>query len=857
MRNKSSLLLSFFILIGFSVFSQKIQSPEEFLGYKAGERFTYHHRMLAYFQHVAETSPNVQFIEYGKSVEGRPLIAVAISSAENLSNLDALKQTNLQKTGIMEGDAAGQQLPIVWMSYNIHGNEASGAEAAILTLYHLTGSPSDEVSEWLENMIIVLDPCLNPDGREKYAVWFHQVVGTNPNPRRESWEHNEPWPGSRVNHYLFDLNRDWAWQTQAETRQRLAFYYQWMPHVHIDFHEMGYNSPYFFGPGAKPYHEAMTAWQSEFQKKMGEGLSRVFDRNHALYFTSESFDLFSPAFGDTWPTFNGALGFTYEQGGGSRAGLAVITETGDTLSFEKRVDNHYAASIGTLQTAFENRERILKEFNAYFRDGATRFAGDYKSYIIRSESGRDNIRELLSLLDRNNIRYYYPARPDTRVTGFDYATRKDITFTLQKKDIVVPVRQPQSHFVKVLFEPEAAFHDTVSYDLTAWSLPYIYGLQAVATKSETAVHPNSRPEISFTPSPRPTEPPYAYLVEWEDFNSVKFLSALLEKKFTVRYAEKGFEMGKRKYPKGTLVIVRGENGGKGVEFDSLLFGLAEEAMVLLHNTPTGRSDSGKDLGSSAFVYIRPLNIAILKGNGIAGNSVGELWFYFDQEISYPVSLIDVEQVPAADLSAYDLVIMPSGSYQTQATSKLMAFARNGGRLIAMERALQSFEKDSSLVFGKTVTAFREQQKKKLMTPPKDPDSLLIRLEDRRKQFADNIVASSIFRLSFDDSHPASFGLGKDSYIMRRNSSLYPYLPSGTLNIAYFDKNSHMTGFVGERIKKEVDQKLSIGQEPVGRGNIIYVSDSPVYRAFWHTGKILLGNLVFLEPSVFLRQNYDQ
>lgn len=839
-----------------SAFAKNIQSPGEFLGYEIGERFTYHHLVVSYFKHVAENSPKVQLMEYGRTYENRPLIAVVISSEANLSRIEKLKENNLIKAGLKEGKVEGEQLPIVWLSYNIHGNEASGTEVAIKVLHHLATDKSKEVTEWLDNMIIIIDPCLNPDGREKYAVWYHQAAGQNINTSRESWEHNEPWPGSRVNHYLFDLNRDWVWQTQKETQQRLAFYQQWMPHVHIDFHEMGYESPYFFAPGAKPYNEAMTGWQVEFQGILGQGLAKVFDERGERYFTDEAFDLFTPIFGDTWPTFNGALGFTFEQGGGSAAGLAVTTSTGDTLSLHKRIGNHYASTLGTLSTVFKYKTKIPEEFNSYFKDGTKRFSSDYQTYIIRGNENSDNIRELFNLLDRNMISYYNPSQAGRKINGYDYFTRKNISHQLSKNDVIIPASQPHSHMVKVLFEPESKFNDTISYDLTAWSLPYVYGLSAIAVKEAIPVNKNVKPGFEPIVNQTSTSAPYAWIVEWKSFSSVKYLAALLKQKVKVRYAQTAFEMDKKKFPRGSLIINRTENQYFKGNLDSVLTGLANTHQIDLVSTTTGKSVKGKDFGSTDFRFIKPFKIAIIKGRGVAGNSVGELWFYFDQEVNYPVSLIDIEQIANLDITSYDIVIMPSGNYPQPVMEKIVSFAKAGGRVIAMERSLQAFEKDKNLIFGKNTSEFRDKLEKEKQAAKKGPDSLLVRFEDRRKIAVEGISASSIYRLSLDSSHPFSYGIGSEIFISKRNSSVYPYLPETAYNVGYYRTGAHVSGYVGSKLKKELENTLGIGQEGVGRGSIIFVTDSPVYRSFFHSGKLLFGNMVFLESSLFLQQRYE-
>ncbi len=850
------LLFILFLTTSHLVKTQNIKSPHDYLGYELGRRFTYHHLIVSYFRHIDANSDKVQIVQYGTTYENRPLIAAIVTSAANQMNIEQLRLNNLITAGLREGKTEGEQLPIVWLSYNIHGNEASGSEAALKTLHYLVSSNKEEVNNWLDSLIIIIDPCLNPDGREKYAVWFHQAAGQNIITDMASWEHREPWPGFRTNHYLFDLNRDWLWQTQTESRQRIVFYQQWMPHVHIDFHEMGFENPYFFPPVAKPMHEALTEWQVEFQKILGSQLSKVFDKKKELYFTGEIFDLFSPAFGDTWPTFNGALGYTFEQGGGGSAGLAVINSAGDTITLRDRITNHFSSTIGTLETVFKNRNRILTEFNKYFNPAShKRVSSDFQSYIIKANKNLGNIADLLNLLDRNQISYYYPAKSNRRIHGFDFFTRTEVSYQLNQNNIIIPVNQAFSQMVQVLFEPKTVFSDTISFDLTAWALPYIFNVPTLAVKEAIPVNKSIRPKIKTITNSIPASRPFAYITEWNNFNSIKFLSSLLQEKIKVRFAQSPFEIGGRKFPEGSLVINLGENRYLNSNIDSLLVSLANKSNIELFATSTGRVEKGKDLGSSDYRLISPMKIAIIKGNGIVPSAIGELWFYFDREINFPASLINIDHIANLDLLDYDLIIMPSGSYSKAVMDVLLSFVRKGGRLIALERSLLAFERDTTLVFGKTVSDFRKNRLKELQAGKNHPDSLLVRFEDRRKRALQNVSASSIYKLTLDRTHPFSFGIGNELFIMKRNSNVFPYLPEKAYNIGYFRTNAHKSGFVGKKLKNDLENSLGIGQEILGEGNIIYITDSPVFRAIFTDGKFLLGNMIFLGSSLSLSERY--
>jgi hypothetical protein len=314
---KKIILISACLFI-FSISFSQIKSPEEFLGYSIGSRFTPHYKLVSYFQYVAENSPNtVKLEKYGETNEHRPLYLAFISSAENTANLENIRMNNMRLANLAKDKMmpAENSPAIVWLSYNVHGNEAASSEASMLTLFSLIDPKNTSTREWLKNTVVIIDPCLNPDGRDRYVNWYQSVVGNQYNPLAMSREHSEPWPRGRSNHYNFDLNRDWAWQTQLESRQRVAQYNQWLPQVHVDFHEQSYNAPYYFAPAAQPYHEVITKWQRDFQKIIGKNNAKYFDKNGWLYFTNERFDLLYPSYGDTYPIYNGSIGMTYEQGG--------------------------------------------------------------------------------------------------------------------------------------------------------------------------------------------------------------------------------------------------------------------------------------------------------------------------------------------------------------------------------------------------------------------------------------------------------------------------------------------------------------------------------------------------------------
>ncbi len=460
----------------------QVASPEQFLGYKLGSRFTPHYKLVNYVYQVAQQAPDrVKVEQYGQTSEGRPLLLVYVASKENFPRLESIRSNNLRLTGMLKDKvAATEETPaIVWLSYNVHGNEPSSSEAAMLTLYELLNPSNTKTNEWLKNTVAIIDPCINPDGRERYVNWVTQMEGKYPDANPIAREHNEPWPGGRTNHYNFDLNRDWAWQTQLETQQRLVKYNQWLPQVHVDFHEQGYNAPYYFAPAAEPFHDVITPWQREFQVTIGKNNARYFDQNGWLYFTKERFDLFYPSYGDTYPLYNGAIGMTYEQGGHSRGGLAVTTEDGDTLTLYDRLLHHYTTGMSTIEIASLNAAKLVKEFHTYYTNAVQNPVGEFKSYVFKYD-GTDKLQRLERLLNRNGIEWAFGT--EQSLTGFNYFTGKTEAVKASAKDLVVTASQPKSNLLRVLFERISRLSDSATYDITAWSVPFAYGITTYGIK---------------------------------------------------------------------------------------------------------------------------------------------------------------------------------------------------------------------------------------------------------------------------------------------------------------------------------------------------------------------------------------
>lgn len=830
MKHFLALAALFFISI-ISLFGQSLKSPEAFLGYSLGDQYTPHHKIVSYFLQAAAAKPTVMKIEqYGATSEGRPLLLAFVASEENLSRLEEIRKNNLRLTGMLNDKPGDVNAPaIVWLSYNVHGNETSSSEVSMKTLYELLNPLNAQTKEYLKNVVVIIDPCINPDGRERYVNWFMQMKGKNTNPDPNGREHNEPWPGGRFNHYNFDLNRDWAWQTQLETQQRMLQYNKWMPQVHSDYHEQGYNNPYYFAPAAQPYHEVITAWQRDFQVAIGKNNAKYFDANGWLYFTKEVFDLFYPSYGDTYPTFNGSIGMTFEQGGGSRAGAAVVTNNGDTLTLKDRIEHHFTTSMSTLEVVSKNTARVVKEFKQFFDAGINNGVGDYKSFVITDVS-TNKINGLKRLLDLNGITY--GTANEGNLKGFNYFTGKEESF-VATNSMVVSTYQPKGVLAKVLFEPRSKLIDSATYDITAWSLPYAFGLQAYAVKEKIGfVKFGEKQQNNLVP-----ETAYGYLVSYVSFEDAKFLAAIINAGIKVRYAEKDFNFNGNKYKRGTLIILKKGNEGKldafavaALKFDANIAAIS-----------SGFVEAGADFGSEKVHFIRKPNVAMLTGVGVDASAAGEVWYLFEQQLNYPITLINAENIGNINWKNIDVLILPNGRYkfltEKDGANDLKSWVRQGGKVIAMENAV------AQMAAGDWGIKLKKEEDEK-----KDDKQLtygeLKRYEESEHNGIMSNIAGAIYKIELDNSHPLALGFPGYFYNLKQDANMYEFLKDGW-NVGVMKKDSYVTGFVGNKLKEKIKEGVSIGVQDYGKGSIVYLADNPIFRCFWENGKMLFTNAVFL------------
>ena len=820
----------FSLVFVFAVMSlpAQLKTPADFLGYEIGTEFSRHADVVDYFEHVAAESNMVTYQAYGKTNERRPLTYAIISSPSNLANIETIRTDNLKSIGLANG-TANPEIAIVWLSYNVHGNEASSTEAAMVTLYELI----TKKQAWLENTVVIMDPCINPDGRDRYANWYNTVKSTPYDTNQSATEHNEPWPGGRPNHYLFDLNRDWAWATQVESRARLKVYNKWMPHIHVDFHEQGINEPYYFAPAAEPFHEIISDWQRDFQVQIGKNHARYFDQEGWLFFTRERFDLLYPSYGDTYPTFMGAIGMTYEQAGHGRAGLGIDTDEGYELTLKDRVAHHTTTGLSTVEISSQNARKLTSEFKRFFNNANLK----YKSYAMNGHP--DKINALTKLLDLHEITYGFSN--SGTANGYHYTTNSNGSMNLAGA-LVVSTNQPKGKMVKALLEPDAKLSDPLTYDITAWSIPHAYGLDAIASTSLISAN-GSNPVSGVTNQTKSDGP--GYIVSWNSLDDATFLAELLRENIKVRFSEKDLKFEGQAFNRGSLLITKFDNK-TNPNFDTKVVAIANKHNRKLFAPSSSFSDNGTDFGSPDIKLVPKNRIALLKGDGVSSLNYGSIWHFFEKQLQYPVTSIDMDDFSARTLQNFDVLVLPGGWYGSQFNGDtldgLKSWIRSGGKVIAMSSAVNSFSgKDGFSIKPNENNDEDEDEDESILTP----------YDQRERERVQNFITGSIYKVTLDPTHPMAFGYDDTYFSLKLGSSSFKFLDGG-FNVGYIkDDAVSFSGFSGEKAKASLKNSLVFGEERMGRGSIIYMVDDVLFRSFWENGKLLFVNsLFFVNSNVF-------
>ncbi|HEY6066683.1 MAG TPA: M14 family zinc carboxypeptidase [Thermoanaerobaculia bacterium] len=833
----------------------RVPTPDKVLGFKIGDRFATHAEVGAYVRAVAAAAPERVRVEtYGSTPEGRELLLVTVTSPENHARIEELAASDraLYSPTSAKPASPPADLPIfVWFSYGVHGDEASSPDAALATLYHLAASRDAETAELLRRVVLTMDPMVNPDGRMRYLSWLSTAVNGEPDPNPDAREHHPAWPRGRTNHFGFDLNRDWAWVTQPETRARIARYRKTPPQVHVDFHEMSPESSYFFPPAAEPLHSGLQRDSVKWLGVFGRENASAFDAHGWTYFIRETFDLFYPGYGDSWPFFNGAVGMTYEMAGGPGGGLAYRRKDGSVLTLKERALKHFTTGLSTLATAAAHRADLLRDFASA---RAAAFAQPARSYVIPAGQDPYRLRIFLDTLAAQGIevrRSKAGGRDDAFVIDTAQPSGALAAALLDEKSEIPP---------KFLEEARTRFlrrEDEGFYDVTAWSLPAAFGLDVSRGASRTAAG-----EVAQRQPGRVARSGarLGYLVRSPGLAAFPILGRCGEMRIPASVAAKSFRVSGQTYPVGTLFLRR---DGAPRDLDAVVTDLAGSTGADFDGVESAWTEEGIALGSQRFVPWKPSRVGLLVGPGIDRSSSGWALDAFTRVFQYPVSVLDPDSFDDADLSRYDVLVVPDGSARTvgalgkRNAEALRAWAKAGGVIVAIGGGGALLrEKDVGLSDATEWKAPREKESEK---KPEEKESSST---DAKKSTASPTPAGeadienrripipgAIFRTRVKPDHFLLFGSPDPPRVLLSTDAplVAPGDPFETVVSIERDKPLASGHAWPEAVDRMAGTPYLIA-EPAGKGWAITFLDDPNFRGFWLGTEVLFGNATILAPS---------
>lgn len=812
-------------------FDPGIARPEQVLGHLIGTRHTRPEQVEAYFRQIASQSNRVTFATHGSTYEGRNLFHAIVTSPANQARIEEIRQRNIQLTEspASVSDASLKEMPaVVILGYSIHGNEASGTEAAVLLLYYLAAGQGKAISDILDNAVVIINPMLNPDGRSRFVNWANANRGRVATSDPADREHNEPWPGGRTNHYLFDMNRDWLPAQLKESQGRLVLYHHWRPQLQTDHHEMGSSSTFFFQPGIPTRDNPNTPKSTvELTQKFASFHARQLNEVGSLYYSEESFDDFYYGKGSTYPDVNGAVGILFEQAS-SRALTRDIP--GGRLDFEFTIRNQFASSLSSLAAVVQMKVDLLKNQREFYRDALNIADHDgISAYAFDLDRYPDRGRSLVEVLLRHDIRVYQAAN------GFFTEGRKEEDY---QTAVIVPVRQRQSKLLKTIMERVTSFNDSEFYDISTWSFPQAFGVKVDSLKGETADLLGE--QISEVPTRagflRGVDHPYAYLLEWSTFSAPSALFKLQQKGVQARLMtiESTVETaaGTRSFPPSTVIIPALQQNLTPEELNEAIREVVAEDGIRVHAVATGLTPSGPDLGGASTQILEMPKVAILAGEGTSSYQVGELWFLLNERLGIPVSLLELSSASRNGLNAYNTLIIPSGSYREldeTLIGKIQEWNKAGGALITTDEGTRW------AIEHKLVNA-------KLREVPKDAEEIAYK-DVRAKRQLDSIPGT-IFELNLDNSHPVAYRNDPVMAVMRSHTYFVERSPEPGVNVAVYSDNPLLSGYASQKNIDLIKGSLAIIAYRQGSGAVVGFVDDPAFRAHWHGTSSLFINAVF-------------
>ena len=797
-------------------YNDKIPTPKEIIGHQVGEWHVTHDKLVEYMKVLANSSDRITLEDRGKTFEGRPLLLLTITSPNNHSRIDDIRQRHIDGTNDSSLDVTNDPI-IVYQGFSIHGNEPSGSNAALAVAYYLAASTSLATEDLLNNTVILFDPSFNPDGLQRFAYWANTNKSKNINPDSNDREYFEVWPRGRTNHYWFDMNRDWLPVQLPESRARIASFHKWLPNILTDHHEMGSNSTFFFQPGIPSRTHPLTPQlNQDLTKEIGTYHAKALDKIGSQYYSEESYDDFYYGKGSTFPDINGSIGILFEQG--SSRGHAQETSNG-ILTFPFTIRNQYTAAMSTLEAAKNMRVKILK-YQQNFYKKARNESSKAKAIVFGDHKDAAKSYHLAEVLKRHQV-VIHEVKSDFRAGGKKF--KKGYSY-------VVPMNQKNQKLVKAMFDVRTSFKDSLFYDVSAWTFNHSFGVDYAENISLN----NAGPEIKtlkINEGSVSKKSNVGYLMPWNEYYTPKALNAILQKGLRAKVSMKNFNNGGNSYDYGTIQIPVQNQKLDSQELYNFLKTVANESHLEIKGVSTGLND-GIDLGSNNFKNISLPKVAMLVGNGVNVSDPGEIWHLFDQRYDMHVTKLDMIYFNRIDISKYTVIIAPnSRGLDKKSIEKLQKWVRDGGTLIGY-RSAAKWLKSNKFINFEFVTSNIDTIKD-------------VSFEAKSLKNGAQVIGGAIFEATIDRSHPINFGYKNDKIALFRNTTLFMKADKKSYNNPIqYTNNPLLSGYISKENAKVIKNTVPFKVQRMGRGRVLVFTDNTNFRAFWYGTNKLLMNAVF-------------
>ena len=790
-------------------FDESIPKPSEIIGHEVGEWHVTHDKLVQYMYAVAEASDRVLIEETGKTYENRPLLILKVSSNKNIKVLEKIQKKHIEISGGKKMNEFDNMPAVVYQGYGVHGNEASASNASILGIYYLAASNSEETNEILNNTVILFDPCLNPDGFQRFATWVNSNKNLVPNPDNSDREFSEVWPGGRTNHYWFDLNRDWLPVQLPESQARVKTFTEWLPNIVTDHHEMGTNSTFFFQPGVPSrVNPLIPNLNQELTEKIAKYHADYLDKIGSLYYSKEDYDDFYFGKGSTYPDANGGIGILFEQG--SSRGHIQNSQNG-ILTFPFAIRNQLTTTLSTLKAASSLKNELLAYMNTFYVNNFNESAkSKYKGIGFGNNDDKTSSYQLAKILKAHKIDIF-----ETDGEKFKY---------------YVPINQKKSKLIKAMFDSQTKFEDSLFYDVSAWTFPLAFNLNYDFLKDNLEGNKIfEKPEGKVSGFSN-----YGYLIKPHDYNIPAFINYLQQKKIRLKSSSKSFKIKNNYFDYGSILIPVEGQSQKPEKLFNLLTNISNKTGIDVYALSSGYEDN-IGVGSNSFTTIVKPKVGLIVGNGVRAYDAGEIWHLFDTRYKIPITKIDIKNLNRANLLEYSHIILPSYSGKNIDIKKIENYLKNGGNLIA---------------YRSSINWLKENKIINIDFLKNDKYASNVSFEDRGKFTGSQVIGGTIFNTKIDKSHPINFGIINDNLPTFKNNTIFMKPEKNSFNNPIqYSKNALLSGYISDDNLELLINSVPFKIKRYLSGKIFLFADNTNFRAFWYGTNRLLMNAVYLSNKM--------